>query len=237
MTESPKPRWIVLDFMNTYKWPLGLLGGALTAVGTFLWWLATGGAVAFLSSVAALSDPNAADVLLNAASNQEILHAQVEDVSEDVAEVKAAVDELSLALHRLLAQNAPVAEWLPLESQKLTDQAGGAFPGGIATIYLRGRLVGGAEGCRVESSQPFLLLDDGQEFPVSYAPGTELPRLGEEFQTFPLFINIPSFTPPGRVGVVTVNVFASCPFAPPGETVDRKTIRVSVLIHEPPATE
>ena len=54
-----------------------------------------------------------------------------------------------------------------------------------------------------------------------------------EFETTPVCVDIPSFIPAGRAGILVLNFYAECPFASEGAIVPRETFRLVVEIKEP----
>lgn len=207
-----------------------MLGGFGSVTAGATWWLATGGAVALITSLTALSQPEIAETL------QELpdYHKRVESALVTVQAAQAthadALQQIADTLESLRRETERVVEWAPEHSQRLTDAVGGCAAGEQCTVYFRGRRTQSGASCDLVTAKPRLLMPDGSEYPTSFTPGKDRLDLSTKFETIEAQIWVPKHIPPGLVGVVVLTIYADCPFAGEGETVERETFRLLVEI-------
>lgn len=221
----------ISDFFNRHKVTAAVLGGFLSVTFGATWWLAQGGAVAFLTSVRALSTPEIATTLHGLPDYHTRVESGLERLEEQQAALAQTVLQIADSLDSFRAATEAVVEWAPSHSQRLTDAVGGCMAGDEdCPVYFRGRRTPAGAGCTLTTRTPRITLADGQEFPLRFADGYVPEPLSTEFQTVEMRLNIPDFIPPGMAGVVVLSVYAECPFSRTGETLARETFRLMVEI-------
>ncbi len=222
-------------FLTRHKVTAFVLGGFVSATFGAVFWLAQGGAVAFLTSVRALSTPEIASTLEEWPEYHETVMgalARLEARSENQGEVLV---QMADALETLRMETEAVVEWAPDHSQRLTDAVGGCHAGQTeCPVYFRGRRTQAGAACELSAARPRLTLADGREYPIRFSPGFEMLPLGRDYQTLEVLLQIPDFIPPGLAGVVVLTLYADCPFAGEGEIIERETFRLLVEITEAP---
>ncbi|MFU1607332.1 hypothetical protein ACM25O_13185 [Sulfitobacter pontiacus] len=230
MNEEEIGKWS--DRFNRHKGLAAVFGGFMSMTVGATWWLAKGGAVTFLASVSALSNPNVAATLAELPQYQDRVEMALLELQESNAHLKDALLQVSDSLEGLRAVSEEVVEWAPSHSQQLTDAVGGCYAGQQdCVIYLRGRRTAEGEGCELDYIKPRLLLPDGRDFPVDFDWGYGgPPQLTTRWDTIRASFGVPAFVLPGEVGVVVLTVYSECPFAGKGRTVERETFRLVVQI-------
>jgi len=215
--------WI--RWTNRHLGLMALVGGFCSATAGATWWLAKGGAAAFITSMMALSDAEIADTLVGLPDYRQRTEQTLAELSEGLRQVLDSLEVLRL-------QTEAVVEWAPDHSQRLTDAVGGCFAGENCQVYLRGRRTQSGAACTLKGARPRIVLPDGREFPVELVYGFEQLDLGTEFETIEVVISVPEFIEPGLVGVVVLTVYADCPFVSRGRDVYRETFRLLVEIKD-----
>lgn len=223
------------SFLDRNKGVAVFLGGFASMTAGATWWLAKGGMAGFLASVSVLSQPNVAAMLEKLPQYQDRVEAALFELQETNTGLRDALLQVSDSLEGLRAASQIVVEWAPLHSQQLTNAVGGCYIGQPAcTIYLRGRRTPEGAGCELTHLIPRLILPDHQEFPITFQWGdTGPPQLTTRWETIRAQFAVPEFLAPGAVGVVVMTIYASCPFAGEGRTVERETFRLLVEIGPP----
>jgi len=214
-----------VQFFDKHKGSAMFLGGLVSVTAGATWWLAKGGAVAIITSMTALSDPEVADTLQGLPQ----YHARTEETLADLVEGQRQVLDNLEAL-RLASEQ--VIEWAPEHSQRLTDAVGGCYAGESCIVYFRGRKTQAGASCKLTGARPRLILPSGEEFPVRFENDFSNLDLGQRFETVEAIITVPPFIEPGLVGVVVLTVYAECPFVSDGKMVERETFRLLVEIKE-----
>lgn len=222
-----------LQWIDKHKGVAALLGGFCSVTAGATWWLAQGGAVAFLTSMTALSEPEIADTLAGLPDYHRRVESGLEAVRESQRITEEAVLQIADTLEALRRETEKVVEWAPEHSQRLTDAVGGCYAGEDCTVYFRGRRTQAGASCDLIAAKPRLLLPDGREFPTKFSNGVDRLNLTTRFETIEAAIAIPAHIPPGLVGVVVLTIYADCPFAGEGEMVERETFRLLIEIKEP----
>lgn len=212
-----------MGFVNAHKGAVAMTSGVLASTGAFLWWLATGGAVAFTTSLAALNDPDVAQTLQDLPA----YHARVE---ETLLSISRSQEQIADALDSLQAESKKLVEWAPAHSQALTEEVGGCVAGDPCQVFFRGKLTQAGAQCDLTISKPRLLNERGDEFPITFTEGFTWPELTLDFDTYPVWIDIPPFIQEGRVGILVLQVFSNCPFTGPAVEIERSTFRLLVEI-------
>lgn len=220
-----------LLFPEKHKGIAAMIGGFASVTIGATYWLAKGGAVAFITSMNALSQPAVAAALIDLPDYHQRTAEALASLASGQEETQAAVGRIADVLDAYRVNNEQVVEWAPDHSQRLTDAAGGCFAGQKdCTVYFRGRRTQSGLACVFDTARPRLVLADGQEFPVQYSQGSTPVQLTGEFETIPVMLEIPGFIPPGIAGVVILTFYAECPFAGDGEVIERETFRLLVEI-------
>lgn len=214
-----------LAFLDKHKGTAMFLGGLVSMTAGATWWLAKGGAVAMITSVTALSNPEVAETLHGLPE----YHARTEDTLADLVEGQRQVLDNLEAL-RLASEK--VVEWAPEHSQRLTDAVGGCYAGESCTVYFRGRKTQAGAACKLSAARPRLIMPNGEEFPVTFENDFSNLDLGQRFETVEAVFTVPAFIEPGLVGVVVLTVYADCPFVSAGRDVERETFRLLVEIKD-----
>lgn len=228
MSEQEIGKWS--DRFNRHKGLAAVFGGFLSVTVGATWWLAKGGAVAFITSVTALSNPDVARVLASLPKYHEAVERGIADIANTQTETHDALLQITDALETMRRDSETVVEWAPAHSQRLTDAVGGCYAGDVCVVYFRGRRTHASEGCVLTILKPRLVLGDGREFPVTYADDNPITQLTTEFETIESRLKIPEFIPAGLAGVVVLTVYSDCGFAGEGELVSRETFRLLVEI-------
>lgn len=214
-----------LEFIDKHAGSMAFLGAFVSMTLGAAYWLARGGAAALITSMGALSDQDVADAL----SGLPEYHARQEQALEDLA---VSIQQIADVLEAYRLQSESVVDWAPEHSQRLTDAVGGCYAGQEnCLVYFRGRRTQAGLECRIRAGRPRIVMPSGEEFPITFAAGFELFDIGAEFETMEVRLAIPEHIPPGLAGLVMLNFYAECPFAPPGEIVERETFRLLVEIH------
>ncbi|AET42342.1 hypothetical protein DSS3P1_37 [Ruegeria phage DSS3-P1] len=222
-----------LQWIDKHKGVAALLGGFCSVTAGATWWLAKGGAVALITSVSALSEPEIASTLAGLPDYHRRVEANLEAVQETQRRTQESLQQILDALEALRRETERVVEWAPEHSQRLTDAVGGCFAGEDCTVYFRGRLTQVGSSCVMVAAKPRLLLPDGREFPTRFSGDTDKLELSTRFETIETQVAIPPHIPPGLVGVVVMTIYAECPFVSAGEMVERETFRLLVEIKQP----
>ena len=212
-----------LAWIDRHKGTAAFLGAFASVTAGATWWLAKGGAAAFIVSVTALSDPRVAQTLQGLPDH----HLRME---EGMSEVQRGVRQLSDALESYRTLTEVVVDWAPEHSQRLTDAVGGCYPGEECQVFFRGRRTQAGAACTLRSARPRIILSTAEEFPVDFSPRFEPVNLSTEFETIPVWIEVPEFIPPGKAGLIVMTIYADCPFAAPGTIVTRETFKLVVEI-------
>lgn len=220
-------------FVDKHKGVAALFGGFMSATAGATWWLAKGGAAALITSLTALSQPEIADTLQGLPEYHVRVETALTDVRESQEEMRDAIQQIADSLDAFRLESTAVVEWAPEHSQRLTDAVGGCFAGEECQVFFRGRRTQAGAACELTTARPRLELVDGRIFPVDFSPRFAPVNLTAEFETIPVWINVPGFIPEGRVGVVVLTVYSKCPFAPEGSLVERETFRLVVDIKAP----
>ncbi|MEP2533539.1 hypothetical protein [Shimia sp.] len=213
----------LLSWTNKHSGVMALVGGFCSMTAGATWWLANGGAAAFLTSMGALGEPEIATTLVGLPE----YHARTELTLAGLVEGQRQVLD---GLEALRLQNETIVEWAPEHSQRLTDAVGGCYAGEDCTVYFRGRATQTGASCDLVNAKPRLVLPDGREFPVAFRNDFERLDLGTRFETVEAVVAIPPFVEPGLVGVVVLTVYADCPFVTDGKRVERETFRLLIEI-------
>lgn len=213
----------LVRWTNKHLGVMALAGGFGSMTAGATWWLAAGGAAAFITSVSALSQTDIADALVQLPA----YHDRTEDRLSDLLEGQRQVLD---ALEALRVQTETIVEWAPEHSQRLTDAVGGCYANEDCVVYFRGRTTQSGASCDLVNAKPRLILPDGREFPVEFKNDFEKLELGTKFETVEAIVAIPGFVEPGLVGVVVLTIYADCPFASKGRQVERETFRLLVEI-------
>lgn len=220
-----------IRFLDKHKGVALLLGGFGSMTAGAAWWLAKGGAVALTTSVLALSDPEIAATLESLPKYHKRVEAALESQTSALASIAAAQRQMADALESYRADNERVVDWAREHSQRLTDDAGGCTVGQEkCVVYFRGRRTQAGAGCVLRVSKPYIIMPDGREFPVSFSQGFQPIHLTTEFETMPVQIDIPGHIEPGHVGILILNYYAECPFAPADAIIERETFRLLLEI-------
>jgi len=222
-----------IQWIDKHKGVAVLLGSFCSVTAGATWWLAKGGAVALITSVQALSTPEIADTLSGLPAYHDRMEDGMTSVHARLDTQGEALVQIADLLEALRRENEPVVEWAPEHSQRLTDAVGGCEAGAVCRVYFRGRLTQSGAACELVASKPRLILPDGREYPTHFVGTEDRLVLTSRFETIEARIEVPNHIPPGLVGVVVLSVYAKCPFAGEGETVDRETFRLLVEIKEP----
>ena len=221
-----------LQWLDQHKGLAALVGGFCSVTAGATWWLAQGGAAAFIVSMAALADPEIAATLKSLPT----YHARVEDGLKSVqraqTQTQTAIQQIADGLETLSRETQRIVEWAPEHSQRLTDAVGGGYAGETCTVYFRGRRTQAGSGCVLVAAKPRLELADGREFPVRFADDSPLVQLTTRFETIEARVVIPEFIPGGPAGIVVLTVYADCPFVSEGGKATRETFRLLVEIKE-----
>lgn len=217
-------------FIDRHKGVAALFGAFMSVTAGATWWLATGGAVALTTSLKALSDPEVAAHLEDLPNHRARQADAWDELSRKLESLHDGQQQITDTLQAYRTDNERVVEWAPGHSQDLTDAVGGCVAGEPCTVYFRGRRTPAGASCKLVSAKPRLVLPDGREFPVQFLGGAIPLNLTTRFETVEATILVPNFIEPGIVGVVVWTIYAECPFAPEGETVDRETFRLLVEI-------
>lgn len=217
-------------FIDKHKGVAALFGGFMSATAGATWWLAKGGAAAFITSLTALSQPEIAETLKGLPEYHVRVETALSDVRDSQEEMRAAIQQIADSLDAFRLESTAVVEWAPEHSQRLTDAVGGCFAGEECQVFFRGRRTQAGVACELTTARPRLELTDGRIFPVDFSPRFTAVNLTSEFETIPVWVNVPEFIPEGRVGVVVLTVYSKCPFAPEGAMVERETFRLVVDI-------
>lgn len=224
----------VSGFLDRHKTTAAFVGGFMSVTLGAAYWLALGGAQAFVTSMQALGDPEIAETLAGLPDYHARVEGSLERMEETLALQAAALSDLSDTLESYRVRSEQVVQWAPERSQRLTDAVGGCSAGQVeCPVYLRGRRTQAGAGCDMRTARPKLLLADGRDYPIRFSPGFEPPSLTKEWETIQLLLEIPGFIGPGYVGIVILTVYADCPFAGEGEMVSRETFRLALKINAP----
>lgn len=215
----------LLSWTNKHLGVMALVGGFCSMTAGATWWLAKGGAAAFLLSMSALSEPEIADTLVDLPDYHERTESTLADLVDGQRQVLDALEALRL-------KSETIVEWAPEHSQRLTDAVGGCYAGEDCTVYLRGRKTQTGASCGLVSAKPRLILPDGREFPVEFKNGFGHLEIGTRFETVEVVVAVPPFIAPGLVGVVVLTIYADCPFVSEGQMVERETFRLLVEIKQ-----
>lgn len=219
-----------IEFLDRHKGTAAFLGGLLSMTAGATWWLAKGGAAAFITSITALSDPEVAASLQRLPERHQEEAARVEQMMSALEELSLGQRQISDTLEAYRENNETVVEWARDHSQLLTDAAGGCYAGEECVVYFRGRRTQAGAACSLEAARPRLAMPDGREFPVRFLNGLRDLDLTTKFQTIEGRFVVPAFIEPGVVGVIVWTIYADCPFAGEGQKVERETFRLLVEI-------
>jgi hypothetical protein len=227
---------LVSAFLDRHKVTAAVVGGFLSVTLGATYWLASGGAVAIITSMRALSTPEIAVTLEGLPDYHSRSEAALGRLEERLVEQGRVIQQMADTLDSLRAATTEVVEWAPEHSQRLTDAAGGCFAGQTdCPVYFRGRRTQAGAACELTTARPRLVLTDGREYPIRFSPEFEPVRLGTDFETIEVLLQIPEFIPPGLAGVVILTFYGECPFVSPGELIERETFRL--LLEVLPAPE
>lgn len=225
----------ISGFLGRHKVTALVLGGFLSVTTGAAYWLANGGAVAFLTSMRALNDPEIARTLQGLPNYHGRVESALSRVEERLAGQESAMLQLADVLEAYRVRTEAVVDWAPEHSQRLTAAAGGCYAGQQdCPVFFRGRRTQEGAACVLSAARPRLLLLDGREYPTRFSEGFETIQLNTEFQTVEVRIRVPNFIPPGLAGVIVLTLYADCPFAGENEIVERETFRLLVDIREAP---
>lgn len=224
------PTLTTLQWLDKHKGVAALLGGFMSTTVGATWWLAKGGAAAFITSLAALSDPQIALTLSQLPNYHQRVESALDDVKNEQRNTQDAVRQLTDALESFRTEAEAIVDWAPEHSQRLTDAVGGCFAGDDCQVFFRGRRTQAGAACVLTAASPRIILASGEEYPILFSERFEPVQLTTEFQTIPVWIEVPDFIPAGTAGVVVMNLYADCPFAAPGVIVSRETFRLLVEI-------
>lgn len=223
-----------IEFLDRHKGVALFMGGLASMTAGATWWLAKGGAAAFIASMLALGDPEIAEALRNLPERH-----KAED--QDRAEMVRILDDLANgqrqiadALEAYRADNEAVVEWARDHSQLLTDGVGGCYAGEECSVYFRGRRTQAGAACVLEAAKPRLALPDGREFPLTFLNDLSELDLTTRFRTVEARFRVPDFIEPGIAGVIVWTIYADCPFAAEGQRIERETFRLLVEIKPKP---
>ena len=219
-----------LSFLDKHKGLALLLGGFVSATAGATWWLAKGGAVALTTSLTALANPQVAQTIQGLPAYHARVEQSLYNMSQAMIDLKAGQRQLQDALESYRGETEMIVDWAREHSQMLTDSVGGCYAGESCLVYFPGRRTQAGAACVMKQAKPRLLLPDGREFPVAFSEGFEPVQLTIEFETIPVNLDIPDFIDPGHVGVLVLNYYAECPFAPPGAVLERESFRLLVEI-------
>lgn len=223
-----------IQFLDRHKGTALFLGALVSTTAGATWWLAKGGAAAFITSITALSDPQIAEALKTLPERHRIETEERARIVEALEELNAGQRQITDALDAFRTNNEAVVEWARDHSQLLTDGAGGCYAGEDCTVYFRGRRTQAGAACKLEAARPRLALPDGREFPVAFQNDLSELDLTTNFQTVEAKFMVPAFIEPGIVGVIVWTIYADCPFAPEGQRIERETFRLLVEIEPRP---
>ena len=219
-----------IAWLDKHKGTAAMLGGFCSVTAGATWWLAKGGAVAFIKSMSALSQPDIAETLQDLPAYHERVEVALGSLKDGQEAQVEAWQQVMDTLESLRRETERVVEWAPEHSQRLTDAVGGCVAGEDCTVYFRGRRTQSGASCDLVAAKPRLSMSDGSEYPTSFAPGKDRLDLSTKFETVETQIRVPQHIPPGLAGVVVLTIYADCPFAGEGETVERETFRLQVEI-------
>lgn len=220
----------VIEFIDKHKGVGALIGAFVSVTAGATWWLAKGGAAAFIFSMNLLSDPHIAETLADLPAYHARTEAALEELKAGQEATQAAVRQLADAQEAYRADTEAVVEWAREHSQRLTDAAGGCYAGEECQVFFRGRRTQAGAACKLVAEKPRILLSSGEEYPLGFSPRHEPMNLSTEFETASAWLMIPDFIPAGIAGVVVMSLYADCPFAPARSDVSRETFRLLVEI-------
>lgn len=222
-----------IQFVDQHRGSALFLGGLSSVTLGATWWLAKGGAAAFITSMTALGTPDVAQTLKGLPEYHRGQEAKTEAILSTLAAQNRAIEDIANSLHALRSSTERVVVWDAEVSQSLTDQVGGCYAGqGDCQVFMRGRLTEAANGCEIVYSRPFLVQSDGQEFPIEFGERHQPVQLTARPETISMWIEVPSFIQPGSATVFAMDTFAECPFAAEGEIVSRSTVRLNIEIND-----
>jgi len=219
-----------LAWIEKHRGAAAFVGGCASVTLGAAWWLAKGGAAAFVLSLSALSDPHVAAALVDLPAYTARVERSLSAIAESQADLARAVRQVADAQEAYRAETEEIVDWAPEHSQRLTEAVGGCYAGSDCQVFFRGRRTQAGVACVLTSAKPRLILPNGEEFPVEFSSRNQIVQLGKEFETLPVWIKVPDFVPAGAVGLVVMTIYADCPFAAPGQAVARETFRMTVRI-------